>query len=717
MSKFKFEQEISGWSDFVADCEKQAAEDRKNGFDTTFFPSVVTCKKPKFCLIAMEPSLQGEKSEQIEKDVRNGRRVFFPHTVAYCAWRYLCGKKYDFYITDLDKGVKSVKAASGTKKERWTNWLPLLEKEFDLLGNPPITISLGHGLYDFLCENGIKIGHKIQHYSEVNEKNLRRDYEQLKRDFPEKLLYPDKELKDLTPEEQENLKELKMNPNKANQIIFDSLPKMEEMKDFAKKYREDFGDERYYSEAKIAEIIETDFKSDFSEIQKIIFAIYRYKFAFINKTERRLNKMVDLEKGYEIQTINFKKVVVKGDEPLGKGGQGAVYLVDYDGKPKALKWYTGKNIRNPGEFYANLENNIKKGKPNDAFLWPEDITKKDGEAFGYIMDLIPSEYVSFSKILRNKYVFASTTAKCNASLQIIDGFAALHRKGYSYQDLNDGNFFINTETGDVLICDNDNVSEAGKNSGIAGKARYMAPEIVAKGKMPDKYTDRFSLAVVLFLLWVRDWPLEGKAAHSYPCETSEYTRKIYGENPVFIYDPNDPSNKPVPGPNRNALANWPSLPIYLRNLFEKGFGKEALFDPSRRVIELDWLRTIIRMRSEIYKCSCGEVYFADPVNLNECTKCKKKNSFPFYIKCGKYNLPVHQRTKLYACHTEDNSDDFKTLTGKVTANGNNFELKNCSSKNWTITENGNTKSVVPNEVVTLKKGITINFSNMQAEII
>lgn len=37
----------------------------------------------------------------------------------------------------------------------------------------------------------------------------------------------------------------------------------------------------------------------------------------------------------------------------------------------------------------------------------------------------------------------------------------LHRHGYSYQDLNDGNFFINPESGDVLICDNDNVMPQG----------------------------------------------------------------------------------------------------------------------------------------------------------------------------------------------------------------------------------------------------------------
>jgi len=197
----------------------------------------------------------------------------------------------------------------------------------------------------------------------------------------------------------------------------------------------------------------------------------------------------------------------------------------------------------------------------------------------------------------------------------------------------------------------------------------------------------------------------------------EHEKKIYGENPVFIFDPNDDSNRPVQGLNKGAIANWPFLPIYFQDLFKKAFSKEALHDPSKRIIELDWLRTIIRMRTEIYKCSCGEVYFADPANPNPCPKCKKQNVFPFYIKCGRYNVAVHQRTKLYACHTEKDSDNFKILTGEVATKDGVFELKNSSGKNWTVTENGNTSSVAPNAVVILKKGITINFSNVQAEII
>jgi serine/threonine protein kinase len=431
--------------------------------------------------------------------------------------------------------------------------------------------------------------------------------------------------------------------------------------------------------------------------------------------------MADLPKGYTIKTKNFKTVVV--DHKLGEGGQGAVYRVSYEGEAKALKWYSGKKFKEPKRFYENLVNNIEKGKPTSAFLWPEDVTQHKGEAFGYIMGLRPGEYKDFTRFLIGKEGFASTTAMVNSSLHIVAGFRALHQKGYSYQDLNDGNFFINPKNGDVLICDNDNVSEYGKKSGIIGKPRYMAPEIVAKGKAPDMKTDAYSLAVVLFLLWVASHPLEGKAACP-PCMDAKNEKRIYGESPVFVWDPNDNSNRPVQGIHRGAIIRWPLLPEYLRETFEKAFSKEALTDPMQRVIEQDWLRLFIRMRSEIYKCSgsdakpCSEVYFADPVNPNPCFACQKKNEFPFYIKTYRYNLPVHQRTKLYTCHTEKDSDNFEELAGEVSAKGSEFELKNASDKNWTLTDDGKTTSVAPNEAFALKKGMSIGFgSSASAEVI
>jgi hypothetical protein len=47
--------------------------------------------------------------------------------------------------------------------------------------------------------------------------------------------------------------------------------------------------------------------------------------------------------------------------------------------------------------------------------------------------------------------------------------------------------------------------------------------------------------------------------------------KLYGAEPVFIFDPNDHSNEPVPGLHDNALAFWPIYPQFLRDLFIQSF--------------------------------------------------------------------------------------------------------------------------------------------------
>ena len=44
---------------------------------------------------------------------------------------------------------------------------------------------------------------------------------------------------------------------------------------------------------------------------------------------------------------------------LGRGGQGIVYLVRYNGREYALKWYFISRIKNPEAFRNNLRKNIK----------------------------------------------------------------------------------------------------------------------------------------------------------------------------------------------------------------------------------------------------------------------------------------------------------------------------------------------------------------------
>ncbi len=425
--------------------------------------------------------------------------------------------------------------------------------------------------------------------------------------------------------------------------------------------------------------------------------------------------MKEFQKGQRIKTVSGGELEVV--QKLGEGGQGVVYKVNYNGKPLALKWYFGNKLNNADKFYRNIQNNIKQGAPTNAFLWPLEITEYFEGSFGYLMELRPPEYKDFSLFLLAKVHFANIEALINTALCITNGFRELHNRGYSYQDLNDGNFFVNPKTGDVLICDNDNVAPYGENLGIAGKCRYMAPEVVMGQKRPDSHTDRFSLAVVLYMLLFLNHPLEGKRTMC-PCLTEELERKFYGSDPVFVWDPANDANRPVRGVHTNEIKLWPLYPAFVRKTFEKAFSHEVMVgnDTTHRVIEKEWQEVFTTLRDLTIKCSCGSETFIDPSQQScKCINCGKSIERPPILKVKKYHAALAPGKKLYACHVQYDSDDFKEAKGEVISSRNNpslLGLRNDSNNTWeAILPNGSSKGYPNGQVIKLGKGIKINFGN------
>lgn len=425
--------------------------------------------------------------------------------------------------------------------------------------------------------------------------------------------------------------------------------------------------------------------------------------------------MNEFKRGQRIRTVSGGELEII--QKLGEGGQGIVYKVNYGGKQLALKWYFGNKLTNADAFYRNIQNNIKQGAPTGAFLWPLEITEYFEGSFGYLMDLRPSEYKDFSLFLLAKVRFASIEAIINAALCITNGFRELHRRGYSYQDLNDGNFFVNPKTGDVLICDNDNVAPYGENLGIAGKCRYMAPEVVMGKKRPDNHTDRFSLAVVLYMLLFLNHPLEGRRTMC-PCLTEEKEREFYGSGPVFVWDPVNDSNRPVRGVHTNELRLWPLYPEFVRKTFEKAFSQEVMVgaDTAHRVIENEWQEVFTTLRDVLIKCGCGSETFIDPaLAVGKCINCGKEIPRPLMMKVKKYQAALTPGKKIFACHVQYDSDDFREARGEIISSRNDptlLGLRNDSDVSWeAVLPNGTTKAYTKGQVIKLGKGMKINFGN------
>lgn len=228
-------------------------------------------------------------------------------------------------------------------------------------------------------------------------------------------------------------------------------------------------------------------------------------------------------------------------------------------------------------------------------------------------------------------------------------------------------------------------------------------------------TDRHSLAVILFKLFFRHDPLWGKRFESMPCITEEREMEFYGKNPIFIFDPNDTSNKPVSGVHPNPIKLWPRFPAYIQDAFIKSFS-EGMKDPNRRLPENEWQKILIRLRNEILNCPvCNEeeMLWQFEVDKNMLFSCKHSYSYPYMLASGSYRVPLFPKTVLYKCHTTKDSDDYTTQTGEVIMNKNNptlWGIKNLSDSNWSFTtKSGEQKNVGNGSVVPIASDLEIDM--------
>ena len=406
---------------------------------------------------------------------------------------------------------------------------------------------------------------------------------------------------------------------------------------------------------------------------------------------------------------------------LGSGGQGEVYSVIANHKTYALKWYYKNTAtKNQKEILDNL---IQSGQPDPSFLWPQDmIFKVYGESFGYIMPLRPKNYKSIVDMMKRK-AEPSFYCLCKAAYNLTKGYNALHGKGYSYRDISFGNVFFDPDTGDVLICDNDNVSYNGAKTGIYGTPRFMAPEIVVGKAKPSRNTDLFSLAVLLFYMFMLNHPLEGRREAQIKCMDIHAMNQLYGTDPLFIFDPDNRDNRPLAGYQDNALIFWDLYPQQLKDLFTASF-TVGLQQPNRRITESKWLETFANLMSGIMICpNCGAEVFYDVHKdangvMHTCWGCQKAVPVPTRLVVGRSTILLMTNTKIYKHHI-DGEHDMETVVGEVVQNPNNpnqWGIKNLTKENWTYMKADGTQiPIMEGRSAAIAKDTKIDFGQLIGE--
>lgn len=432
-----------------------------------------------------------------------------------------------------------------------------------------------------------------------------------------------------------------------------------------------------------------------------------------------------LTPGQVLQTLTGQTCEV--EQFLGGGGQGEVYKVSFCGTPVALKFFFPHMATDNQR--KGIEYLLQKQAPDSRFLWPLDIvTSADIPGFGYLMPLRPSNFKNIIDLMKRR-IDPSFKALCIAGRQLADSFLKLHALGLCYRDISFGNAFFDPDSGEILICDNDNVAADGTgDSAVLGTPRFMAPEVVRGDAMPSSHTDLYSLSVLLFYLFVIHHPLEGAREAQIHCMDLPAMNRLYGTEPLFIYDPNDESNRPVPGLHDNACLIWPILPDFIKTLFIQSF-TNGLTDPIHgRVRESEWRHAMSRAHDLIFYCACGAENFYDPEDLQNqgqptpCWSCQQPVKLPYRMRIdGKELVMLNHDTKLYPHHTQATAMyDFSAAVASVQQHPNDptiWGLKNLGSTRWVMTAlDGTLKDVEPGKSATLTQGIRLDFGTRRGEI-
>jgi DNA-binding helix-hairpin-helix protein with protein kinase domain len=419
---------------------------------------------------------------------------------------------------------------------------------------------------------------------------------------------------------------------------------------------------------------------------------------------------------------------------LGAGGQGEVHEATHGARSVALKWYFASSSSQ--SHWAALNELAVSGPPDGRFLWPQELVTRDGtppdedgEPFGYIMPLREPRFHGLPEVL-TRHVKPGLAQLAIAGFQLADSYRQLHSKGWAYRDISPGNAFLDPATGDVAICDNDNVSIDDRPSMILGTPRFMAPEIILGEQGPTRATDLWSLAVLLFHLFFNHHPLEGRRERGIHCLDPAAMFRLYAEDPVFIFHPDDDSNRPVPGEQDAAIRLWEIYPQAVRDLFTRGF-TEGVRDTGARVGEGEWQRALAKLRDTIFPCSsCARLNFYDgdrlqaTGSLGQCYLCGAELSPPprmmlTMTAASRWLVLLNPDTKLYPHHFGSRYD-YSEVVAAVSQHPQrpgHWGLENRSGVTWTFrASDGSERAVQPGQTMALVAGRKATFGSVEGEI-
>lgn len=412
------------------------------------------------------------------------------------------------------------------------------------------------------------------------------------------------------------------------------------------------------------------------------------------------------------------------EDRIGEGGVGVVHRARLNGAPFAVKWYR------PGPLMEDLRKSItallQRGRPpHKSFVWPIDlVSSSQVPGFGYVMPLLEPRFISLAHMLNMKDQ-PSFRVVTFLGRELVDAFAVLHATGLCYRDISFGNVRVDPVACEVAIIDVDHIGPDGGQALVKGTGKFMAPEVLRDEALPSTVTDLHSLAVFLFYLLMHDHPLEGQRTDASYHWDGERPPEIdiivqnFGDAPLFVFDPGDTANRPMPGEQVNLW--WSIYPLSFRRVFTQAFTvglREASL--SGRVIESTWRRALLSLHDSVSPCpACGAAGFYDQERPDQrCWGCHQALPVPPRIELPGGTLVLSDGATVTSHHLYRDRG-YRQTCGVVEPHPGRpgrVILRNLTDKTWTVFPEGEEARRVPPSMRLGIRPMAIDFGGVQGRI-
>ena len=433
--------------------------------------------------------------------------------------------------------------------------------------------------------------------------------------------------------------------------------------------------------------------------------------------------MLPLQAGHTLRMERGGASLIVEDR-IGEGGQGVVHRARLNGVPFAVKWYRG----GPGSSAARRAVAAlveRGGPPHPAFMWPIDlVTSEQLPGFGYLMQLLDARFISLAHLL-DEEPQPSFRVMARIGLNLVDAFAALHASGLCYRDISFGNLRVDPQAHEVAIIDTDNIGVDGAQALVKGTGPFMAPEIMRDETLPSTASDLHSLAVLLFYLFMHGHPLLGsRADSSYAWDgghisETELLLNNFGLNPVFVFDPDDRSNSPVPGDP--MLTWWPIYPEQFRRVFTRAF-TAGLHDASLqgRITEGTWRRALLHLNDSMSTCpQCRAAVFYDSGQRSQrCWDCMAALPVPprLYLPGGTLVLAEGAVVTRHHIYRDRDYHTAQAVVEPHPRQAGDLVLRNLTQTPWPVAPHGEEpRTVAPGQRLAVRP-MDIDLNGVHAHI-